>query len=79
MNDGRRRRIRYSENILVRAKSKLEKLLKEEQEALEILSGKEGKEGNDEMKTEMRNLISGLDETISSLDDALNTLDCADF
>lgn len=76
MNNSRRKRINESISLLEDAQQKLKVVLGEEQDALSSLPDDEE---YDDMRDGMDNLISELDDTITSLEEALDTLNGADF
>ena len=76
MNNSRRKRINESISLLEDAQQKLKVVLDEEQDALSSLPDDEK---YDDMRDGMDNLISELDDTITSLEEALDTLNGADF
>jgi soluble cytochrome b562 len=76
MNNSRRKRINESISLLEDAQQKLKVVLDEEQDALSSLPDDEE---YDDMRDGMDNLISELDDTITSLEEALDTLNGADF
>ena len=76
MNNSRRKRINESISLLEDAQQKLKFVLDEEQDALSSLPDDEE---YDDMRDGMDNLISELDDTITSLEEALDTLNGADF
>ena len=76
MNNSRRKRINESISLLEDAQQKLKVVLDEEQDALSLLPDDEE---YDDMRDGMDNLISELDDTITSLEEALDTLNGADF
>ena len=76
MNNSRRKRIADCINKLEDAQEKLKKVLDDELKALVSLPDDEE---YDDMRDGMDNLISELDDTITSLEEALDTLNGADF
>ena len=76
MNNSRRKRINESISLLEDDQQKLKVVLDEEQDALSSLPDDEE---YDDMRDGMDNLISELDDTITSLEEALDTLNGADF
>ena len=76
MNNSRRKRIYERISLLEDAQQKLKVVLDEEQDALSSLPDDEE---YDDMRDGMDNLISELDDTITSLEEALDTLNGADF
>ena len=76
MNNSRRKKINESISLLEDAQQKLKVVLDEEQDALSSLPDDEE---YDDMRDGMDNLISELDDTITSLEEALDTLNGADF
>jgi len=76
MNNSRRKRINESISLLEDAQQKMKVVLDEEQDALSSLHDDEE---FDDMRDGMDNLISELDDTITSLEEALDTLNGADF
>ena len=76
MNNSRRKRINESISLLEDAQQKLKVVLDEEQDALSSLPDDEE---YDDMRDGMDNLISEMDDTITSLEEALDTLNGADF
>ena len=76
MNNSRRKRISESIRLLEDAQEKLNKVLYDEKDALSKLPDDEE---YDDMRDGMGDLIVELDDTISSLENALGTLNDADF
>ena len=76
MNNSRRKRINGSIMVLKEAQAKLEVVLREEQIALTMLSDDE--EYND-MRNGMEEIITGLEELMPTLQDAIDSLEGADF
>lgn len=76
MNNSRRKRINNSIATLTDAQSKLQKALDEEKAALSKVPDTEE---NEDQREAMDGIISNLDDALTSLGDALDTLNNADF
>ena len=76
MNNSRRKRINESILALKDAKTKLEQVLSEEQEALDRTPDDDE---HYDMRNGMDDIISGLEDALSSLEESISTLDDADF
>lgn len=76
MNNSRRKRISESIKLLEDSQSKLKKALDEEQKALSSLPDDDE---FDDMRYGMDEVISNLEDTLSSLDDALDIICGGDF
>lgn len=75
MNNSRRKRINQSIIALTSAKDKMQKALDEEKSALARIPD----DDHEEMREAMDEIISNLEESLSSLKDAIDTLNNADF
>ncbi len=76
MNNSRRKRINQSIFTLTNAKDKMQKALDEEKADLAKIPNDEDNEG---MRDGMYEIVSNLEESLSSLEDALDILNNADF